>query len=167
MGLADTIFARLLMALVVFEWFADGSQWTYHQAKNEYQDTAKVPKGYTRAQLDRGFNTLGLFKYSRHPNFAAEQSIWLVLYMWSCWATHTNFNWTFAATASYLLVFQGSTPITEYISSGKYPEYKLYQQRVGKFIPKFFGKGWDEAEAEKMAPKLAAESAKKQQMKAK
>jgi len=44
-------------------------------------------------------------------------------------------NWTFVGPMLYLFVFQASTPITEYISVGKYPEYKLYQERIGRFIP--------------------------------
>ena len=53
----------------------------------------------------------------------------------------------------YLLVFQGSTPITEWISGSKYQEYKLYKERVGKFLPKVFGKGWNEAEMATVGPK--------------
>ena len=52
-----------------------------------------------------------------------------------------------------MLVFQGSTPITEWISGSKYPEYKLYKKRVGRFLPSF-GRGWDEKEMEQLAPKL-------------
>jgi steroid 5-alpha reductase family enzyme len=43
------------------------------------------------------------------------------------------------------MLFQGSTSLTEGITSKKYPEYKTYQQKVGKFLPNFSGKGWDEA----------------------
>ena len=34
---------------------------------------------------------------------------------------------------SYLILFQSSTWLTEKLSAEKYPEYKIYQQRVGKF----------------------------------
>lgn len=34
-----------------------------------------------------------------------------------------------------MLLFQASTWLTERISAGKYPEYKEYQARVGKFYP--------------------------------
>lgn len=168
MSSTDTFYFLTLVSLVIFEWFADGQQWSYHQAKASYQQTAKVPAGYTRAQLDRGFLTSGLWSYSRHPNFAAEQSIWLVLYLWSCAATHTLGhwygvgNWSVGGVVSYLLIFAGSTPITEWISSGKYAEYKLYQERVGRFVPKLFGKGWDEAEAERVGPKLVEERKRKE-----
>ncbi|KAK4541436.1 hypothetical protein LTR36_008037 [Oleoguttula mirabilis] len=156
MSLPDTLFARTLMALVLFEWFADGQQWAYHQAKAAYQATAKVPPGYTRAQMDRGFLTAGLWRYSRHPNFAAEQAIWVVLYTWGCASSGgVWWNWSVGGVVSYLLIFAGSTPITEWISSGKYAEYKVYQQRVGRFVPRLFGKGWDEEEMARVGPGLA------------
>ena len=111
--------------------------------------------------MDRGFNTSGLWRFSRHPNFAAEQTIWVILYIWGCYRSGTYLNWTVCGMVSYLLVFQGSTPITEFISEGKYPEYKFYQQRVGRFLPNL-GKGWDESEMEKLAPKLLDEEQKKE-----
>lgn len=161
MSTTEVVFARALIVLIVTEFIADNSQWNYHAAKAEYAKTAKPPTGYTRAQLDRGFNTTGMFKYSRHPNFAAEQAVWVTLYAWGAYATGEWANWTAAGMASYLGVFAGSTPLTEYISSGKYPEYKVYQQRVGKFLPWPFGKGWDEKEMETLAPKIAEQQKKK------
>lgn len=155
---ADLVISRSLLALVVLEYFADGQQWNYHAAKSAYNSTAKVPQGWTRAQLDRGFNTTGLWRYSRHPNFAAEQTIWVLLYLWGCiGAGGVWFNWTVAGAIGYLSVFAGSTPITEWISQGKYPEYKIYKERVGRFFPKIFGKGWNEKEMETLGPKVAEE----------
>ena len=63
---------------------------------------------------------------------------------------------------SYSLVFQGSTPITEWISGSKYPEYALYKERVGRFLPSL-GKGWDEDEMEQLGPKLLEEKKQKKQ----
>lgn len=34
------------------------------------------------------------------------------------------------------MLFQASTWFTELVTAGKYPDYKLYQKRVGKFLPK-------------------------------
>lgn len=45
---------------------------------------------------------------------------------------------------SYLLLFQGSTWLTERISSQKYPEYRVYQERVGRFLPTPLGESWTE-----------------------
>ena len=108
----------------------------YQAAKKEYQKTAKVPAGFDREDLDRGFNTTGVWAYSRHPNFAAEQSFWIILYIWSCWVTQTYYNWTGIGAIMYLILFQASTWFTEIISAKKYPEYKEYQNRVGKFLPR-------------------------------
>ncbi|KAF2158896.1 hypothetical protein M409DRAFT_30602 [Zasmidium cellare ATCC 36951] len=161
MGGSDLIFSRLLIAMVVFEYFADGQMWNFQQAKKEYQKTAKVPAGWTRAQMDRGFVTTGLWKYSRHPNFAAEQSIWILLYLWGSFESYKYWNWTVAGTIAYSLVFQGSTPITEWISGGKYPEYQVYQQRVGMFVPKLFGNRWNEQEMERLGSQAKKEKEKK------
>jgi steroid 5-alpha reductase family enzyme len=134
----DTFFSRMMLVIVVVEFFADQQQWNYHQAKDAYSKTAKVPSEhkYTREQLDRGFNTSGLWSISRHPNFLAEQSFWVVLYQWACMESWSYFNWTFAGAFGYLVLFQSSTWLTELLSAGKYPEYKVYQERVGKFLPK-------------------------------
>ena len=43
--------------------------------------------------------------------------------------------WDIAPSFVYCSVFLGSTPLTETITSGKYPGYKAYQQRVSMFVP--------------------------------
>lgn len=35
-----------------------------------------------------------------------------------------------------VLLFQGSTSLTEEITASKYPEYKEYQLRVNRFLPR-------------------------------
>lgn len=141
------------MGLVLLEFFADQQQWgthtphphpqttnllsaDYQNAKKDYQKTAKVPHKFEQEDLDRGFIVTGLWSWSRHPNFAAEQAIWVVLYQWGCWSSEVMYNWTFAGAMSYLILFQASTWFTELITAGKYPEYNEYQQRVGKFLPR-------------------------------
>ena len=157
---ADLIFSSGWGFLVFLAFYADGQQWSeldhpfsgfwtvghvtdcisaYHSAKKEYQDTAKVPRGFSQRILDRGFNTTGLWAYSRHPNFTAEQSVWVLLYGWSCWVTKTSYNWSIIGALLYLILFQASTWFTELISAKKYPEYKEYQKRVGKFLPRLPG----------------------------
>ncbi|KAF2275454.1 DUF1295-domain-containing protein [Westerdykella ornata] len=133
----DSIFSKLIFSLIILETLADQSQWSFHRAKSHYQRHARVdPKyNYTRDQLDLGFNTAGLFAISRHPNFLAEQAIWVSLYQWACCASYTWVNWTVAGAAGYLALFQGSTAFTEMITRGKYPMYAVYQRRVGKFLP--------------------------------
>ncbi|EFX00503.1 duf1295 domain containing protein [Grosmannia clavigera kw1407] len=135
MTAADWAFASVEIGLVIVQWFSDGQQWNYQSAKRQYQQSAKVPAGFTRAAMDRGFIAEGLWGYSRHPNFAAEQAIWLVLYQWSCYATSSLYNWAGVGSAGLVMLFQSSTWLTESITSGKYPEYKEYQKKVGTFVP--------------------------------
>lgn len=109
----------------------------YQNTKREYRETAKVPRGsnFSHEDLERGFITSGLWAYCRHPNFTAEQTIWFVLYQWSCYATKVMYSWTGIGSLSLIMLFQGSTWLTELITQGKYPDYKHYQRQVGMTIP--------------------------------
>lgn len=89
----------------------------------------------------RGFITSGLWAWSRHPNFAVEQSIWLTLGVWSIVTAEVPYAWTLAPGFSLVLLFQGSTWLTELITAGKYPGYKEYQKQVGMFAPNLLGFG--------------------------
>ncbi|EXJ82130.1 hypothetical protein A1O1_08199 [Capronia coronata CBS 617.96] len=131
----DLLAGTMMLCCIGIAFVADQQQWNYHSAKAAYQKQAKVPAGWERADLDRGFLTKGLFAYSRHPNFAGEQGVWVTLYLWSCLVTKTWYNWTGTGAALYLILFQGSTWLTELLSAKKYPEYKIYQQKVAKFLP--------------------------------
>ncbi|KAJ9154881.1 DUF1295-domain-containing protein [Pleurostoma richardsiae] len=135
---ADIAFVAVELGLILTEWFSDQQQWDYQSAKKQYQKTAKVPKGYTQAEMDRGFVTSGLWGYIRHPNFAAEQTIWFLFYQWGCFATKSLYNWAGAGPAFLIMLFQGSTWLTELLTAGKYPEYADYQNSVGMFMPTSF-----------------------------
>lgn len=116
--------------------------------------------------MNRGFITSGLWAYSRHPNFAAEQSVWLTLYNWAVVTTKTPLHWSLAGPVFLVLLFQGSTWLTELITAGKYPEYADYQKQVGRFLPKSL------SPFEKSAPKApkvirTSELAKRQEQKEK
>jgi steroid 5-alpha reductase family enzyme len=78
----------------------------------------------------------GLWAKVRHPNYAAEQSIWLVFYVFSVLASGSMINWSMAGCLLLLILFQGSADFSEGISAGKYPAYADYQKRVGRFFPK-------------------------------
>src|SRR5690242_513405 len=97
----------------------------FHLAKQQYHTNAKVPReyGYSQTELDRGFLASRLWGYSRHPNFAAEQAIWIMFNQWSCYTTRVLYSWFGVGALCLLFLFQGSTWMTELVSSGKYPEY--------------------------------------------
>jgi Protein of unknown function (DUF1295) len=134
----------------------------FQEAKRVYLKTAKVPHKFDQEDLDRGFVVTGLWSWSRHPNFAAEQAIWVVLYQWGCWTSQVLYNWTFLGAMSYLVLFQASTWFTELITAEKYGDYKVYQKRVGKFLPKLVSGLPGDFSDQKAKPKVEkAEKAEK------
>ena len=82
----DLIFSRALMLALIAEFFADQQQWNYQKAKKAFEESGKqmVPEGWQKEDLERGFCVVGLWSFSRHPNFLAEQAFWAMVYQWSC-----------------------------------------------------------------------------------
>ncbi|KAL9009907.1 MAG: hypothetical protein Q9173_005105 [Seirophora scorigena] len=139
----DIIFSQVILGAIFLTFIADQQQWDFQTAKESYQSSAKLPAGtaFTARDLDRGFLTKGLWAFSRHPNFLAEQSIWVTLYAWSCYLTQSYYNWSGLGAVAYLFLFQASTWFTEKVTAGKYPDYRTYQKRVGMFVPSLTGGG--------------------------
>ena len=92
---------------------------------------------------------VGLWKYSRHPNYFAEWMVWnaLVIASIPSWIHMFEFEpmaiWgllavgiLFASRAMYvtLVFYTGAVP-AEYYSVLKRPEYKAYQQTTNMFFP--------------------------------
>jgi len=121
------------LVLLSVETISDQQLWNFQQQKHAL---IKANEPRTGAYL-AGFYCDGLFKYSRHPNFFCEIMIWWVFYVFSVAASGNPFNWSIIGTILLTLLFQGSTPFTEYISSQKYPLYKVYQQTTSRLIPWF------------------------------
>jgi steroid 5-alpha reductase family enzyme len=77
----DGILAALLVGNLILQFFADQQQWEYQNFKrgkdaSEKPLTIDSPRPYTESDAARGFVTRGLWAYSRHPNFACEQTTW-------------------------------------------------------------------------------------------
>ena len=138
MNIWDWILSALLVGLVIGEATADQQHWEFHKRKNAVP-VAKRSK-HADIEISQGFYQSGLFYYSRHPNYFCEQSIWVVVYLFS--VTHAQslaelFNfWGLGATLLVLL-FQGSMAFSESVTAQKYPEYKAYQRRTSQCIPMF------------------------------
>ncbi|MCK4748806.1 MAG: DUF1295 domain-containing protein, partial [Bacteroidales bacterium] len=90
----------------------------------------ELPEAYAK-----GFVHKGLWGIVRHPNYAAEQAIWIGFYFFSVAATGQWINWSVMGAILLVLLFWGSSNLSESISSGKYPEYETYKKRVPRFIP--------------------------------
>jgi len=134
LGVTDLIAASLMLLFVITETIADNQQFRFQNAKRSQTVNDEV---YAES-LRKGFLTEGLFKHVRHPNFASEQAIWISFYLFSVAASGQWINFTLIGPVLLVILFIGSSIMTEKISSGKYPDYPTYQREVPKFIPRLF-----------------------------
>ena len=134
LSIADIILAALYVGFVVIETIADQQQWNFQQEKHRRIKAAEKPN----EEQSRGFISSGLFAKVRHPNYAAEQAIWVTFYLFSVAATGRWVNWSLAGSLLLILLFQSSSDFSEGISSQKYPAYADYKKRVSRFLPKFW-----------------------------
>ncbi|MFN2337103.1 MAG: DUF1295 domain-containing protein [Bacteroidales bacterium] len=134
LGVTDIIAASLMLLFIVTETIADNQQFRFQNAKRSLTENDPA----LGESLRKGFLTEGLWKYVRHPNFAYEQAIWISFYLFSVAASGHWINFTLSGPVLLVILFIGSSVMTEKISSGKYPEYATYQKEVPKFIPRLF-----------------------------
>jgi steroid 5-alpha reductase family enzyme len=134
LGIWDIVLASLMLGFIVMETVADQQQYNY-QTEKYRRKNAGLPLDGNYA---KGFVDTGLWGLIRHPNYTAEQSIWIVYYLFSVVATGHWINWSLTGAVLLLMLFQGSSDFSENISAEKYPAYKDYQQKVPRFIPKFW-----------------------------
>jgi steroid 5-alpha reductase family enzyme len=133
-GIFDYIIALLLVVFVITETIADQQQWNFQTQKYKKKNAGKP----LNAEQTQGFISSGLWSKVRHPNYASEQSIWIVFYLFSVVASGRIINWSMAGCVLLVILFQSSADFSENITSQKYPDYKDYQKRVPKFLPKFW-----------------------------
>jgi len=133
-GCIDGFAAVLLLGFIVYETVADEQQWAFHSKKKELLKSGQKLEDLP-APYNKGFNTIGLWNVSRHPNYMAEQSIWVSLYIFSIGAGIGIINWSLIGALLLIVLFLGSTSLAEEISSSKYPEYTSYCKKVNKYFP--------------------------------
>ena len=127
----DFIIALCMLFFIVFESIADNQQWQFQTKKWALINNNQELSG----DYKKGFLDKGLWAYSRHPNYFAEQGVWVCFYLFSVVASDQWINWSIAGCLLLIILFQGSSKFSEEISAGKYPEYKMYQNAVSRFIP--------------------------------
>lgn len=131
-GVWDYVLGAIILGLVYMEWLADQQQYDYQTEKyRRINNNEKLEGIYAK-----GFVHTGLWAKMRHPNYAAEQSIWIVFYLFSVVATGLPINWSIIGCILLVILFKSSSDFSEEISASKYPEYSEYQKKVGRFIPK-------------------------------
>lgn len=133
----DYIAMALALGFIIYEFIADEQQMKFQTKKwsmiREGKKLEELPEPY-----NLGFNTTGLWNYSRHPNYLGEQAFWVMLYLFVIGAAVTNygvFNWSIIGTAALILLFTSSSKFTEKITASKYSRYAEYQSKVFKYAP--------------------------------
>jgi len=130
----DYLAAMGMFLFILIETIADNQLYSFQTQKHQ----KKQVNDKFSSSLKKGFLTEGLWNRVRHPNYVAEQAIWVCFYFFGVAATGQWFNWTLTGPVLLILLFAGSSEFTERISMEKYPEYKNYKQQVPRFIPVIF-----------------------------
>lgn len=134
LNVVDFLAAGFFAFFLVMETVADQQQYDFQQEKYRRKAAGETLDG----EFAQGYRSTGLWGRVRHPNYAAEQAIWLSFYLFSVAATGRWLNWSLAGGILLMLLFLGSSDFSEKISAEKYPGYADYQRRVPRFVPKFW-----------------------------
>jgi len=97
--------------------------------------TPEERKTSPRKDIRDGYLQSGLFYYSRHPNYFAEQSMWVIIYAFTFNSHLRPFNHSIFGAVLLVLLFQGSMAFGESITVSKYPSYENYQLIVPQCFP--------------------------------
>jgi steroid 5-alpha reductase family enzyme len=126
----DGVLALLMISCIYIEFIADNQQYAFQQEKHR-----RIANNEELGDYKKGFISTGLWAIVRHPNYAMEQAIWLIFYLFSVHITGSWINWSIAGCVLLIILFKGSSDFSEEITEGKYPEYKAYKERTPRFIP--------------------------------
>jgi steroid 5-alpha reductase family enzyme len=130
LGAVDYVLAVLFVLFIAIEYVADQQQYDFQTEKHR-----RINNNLPLEEFEAGFVSSGLWSLVRHPNYMAEQSIWIIFYFFSVFATGEWINWSIAGCLLLVILFKGSSDFSEEISARKYPKYKDYQSSVPRFIP--------------------------------
>lgn len=137
LGTLDYFGIGFASIFLLIETAADEQQMFFHTTKRNLLKEGKTLEELSEP-FNKGFNTIGLWNRSRHPNYLGEQGFWLSLYFFvlgSKAVTYNFFSWSLVGPLLLVLLFLGSSSMQENISASKYPEYKNYIENVSKYIP--------------------------------
>lgn len=127
----DGLAALAFLGFLGLETVADNQHWRFQSRK-----WSRIKSGQElNEQEKKGFLDRGLWGRSRHPNYFAEQAIWVSFYFFSVAASGQWVNWSVAGCLLLMVLFYHSSRFSEEISAGKYPQYADYQKQVPRFWP--------------------------------
>ena len=125
LGWIDALATLGFLVSLCGETIADRQQWDFHREKARRRATDEPGPE---------FLTTGLFRFSRHPNFFCEISMWWCIWLFS-YAAGIPAYLGLVGPVVLTLLFQGSTTMTENITRSKYPTYAQYQRTTSRLLP--------------------------------
>lgn len=119
-----------------FEWV--GAGWWLAALSGEALADAQLA-AFKRDEANRGqVCAVGLWRYSRHPNYFFEWMIWVSFFVFALGSPHGWVAIIGPASILYLLVRVTGIPLTEEQSlRSKGDAYRRYQQTTSAFVPWF------------------------------
>jgi steroid 5-alpha reductase family enzyme len=121
------VLAASVIVCFVLETVSDVQQLRFYKRKGESPWSDKK-----RYRL--GFNTFGLWKYSRHPNYVCEMGQWVVVFLYLV-AASGSLHFSGIGALLLITLFAGSTNFTEKITESKYPAYSEWKKLTSVWIP--------------------------------
>ncbi|WWC94661.1 hypothetical protein V866_001509 [Kwoniella sp. B9012] len=160
LNLADLVVSLLAIGCLIMEYTADSQMYEFQSTKhnlittlpkeklvnppqpNPKQSKSNLPQPTVYPPSHHpGFPTKGIWRYSRHPNFASEQLFWVTQALFviagsdSSGVTRRGDACVWAPCFALSILFCASTFLTEWITSRKFPVYLSYRKLVGQFLP--------------------------------
>ena len=78
--------------------------------------------------------TVGLWRYTRHPNYFGETVMWWGIFLTGLSSFHGWFAVISPVTITFLLVFVSGVPLAEKKYAGR-PDFEEYKKKTPMFIP--------------------------------
>jgi steroid 5-alpha reductase family enzyme len=117
----DIIASIVTFLAVIIEWVADEQLRSFRKLREFKSETIME---------------MGLWKYSRHPNYFGEISFWIGLSLFGLNFNLNEYWWTFAGALSMILLFVFvSIPMMEKRSLESKSGYKEHRKRISMLIP--------------------------------
>ncbi|WEO79015.1 DUF1295 domain-containing protein [Cryobacterium sp. SO2] len=125
-GAGDVVLTVLFLACLIGESVADQQQWNFQRARLARRATGAA---------DPGFLRVGLFRFSRHPNYFFEIAQWWLVAGFGAVAAGDVLQLGSLGALLLTLLFAGSIVFTESISMERHPGYADYRRAVWPLIP--------------------------------
>jgi len=133
LNLVDVAATALFATMLVTETLADQQQWNFQNKKHALKKAGKdLPEPYSD-----GFLHSGLWYWSAHPNYASEQGMWIVLYLFAVANSGIHQPLAIAGAVNLVVLFcapGASVDLSERITLGKYAQYSSYLRDTPRFL---------------------------------